>query len=440
MRACKQLGIGTIAVYSDADARSSYLRLADQAVCIGPPQTEYSYGNGATLLLAAKATGADAIHPGYGFLAEDAQFAADVEAAGLTFIGPPSAVIAMMADKIAAKAAMREAGVPCVPDSDGALPDCPELVREAASRIGYPLLVKAAAGGGGRGMRVVECEADLATAVGVARQEARRFFNSAVVYAERYLTGPRHVEVQVLCDKHGTALSLGTRDCSLQRRHQKLLEEAPATGLDPVRVAWIAERCRVACQTIGYVGAGTFEFLVQEGEFYFIEMNTRLQVEHPVTEAVTGIDIVQAQILVASGERLPWTQDDIALSGHALECRINAEHPTTFLPSPGTVARWDVPGGPHVRCDTHLAAGDCISRHYDSLMAKLIVHAPERSDAVRAMTAALLELRVEGVSTNKDLHLRLLADPAFSSGSVNIHHVEALLAAAAPAGGAGHVG
>ena len=423
------MGISTVAVYSEADAESSYLRLADQAVCIGPPATKDSYGNGAALVLAAEAAGADAVHPGYGFLAEDATFAADVEAAGLTFIGPPASVMALMADKIVAKKIMLEAGVPCVPGSDGELPVCSDLAREVASRVRYPLLIKAAAGGGGRGMRVVRCEAELLPAIDLARQEALRFFNSAVVYAERFLECPRHVEIQVLCDRHGTVLSLGTRDCSLQRRHQKLLEEAPATSLAPDCATAIGERCRLACQAIGYVGAGTFEFLEQDGEFFFIEMNTRLQVEHPVTEAVTGIDIVQAQIRIAAGERLKWTQNDISASGHAIECRINAEHPLTFVPSPGQVTRWDMPGGPSIRVDTHLAAGDWISQHYDSLMAKLIVHAPTRLEAIKAMTAALGELRVEGVTTNRELHLRLLMDPAFGDNSATIHHVEALVAA-----------
>ncbi len=432
MRACRQLGIQTVAVHSEADAGASYLRLADRSVCIGPPATRQSYGNGPGLLLAAEATGADAIHPGYGFLAEDAGFAADVEAAGLTFVGPPASVIARMADKISAKRLMRENGVPCVPGSDGALPDDPVQLREMASRIGYPLLIKAAAGGGGRGMRVVWCDADLPAAAEIARQEARQFFNSPVVYAERFLASPRHVEMQVLCDAHGTALTLGTRDCSSQRRHQKLLEEAPALGLDPDRVAAVAERCRCACRAMGYVGAGTFEFLVQDGAFFFIEVNTRLQVEHPVTEAVTGIDIVKAQLTIAAGERLAWTQEEITVSGHAMECRINAEHPITFAPSPGTVTRWDVPGGFQVRFDTHLVVGDCVSRHYDSMMAKLVVHAPGRPEAIRAMKAALDELRVEGVSTNKDLHLRILDDPVFVDGGTSVHHVEALIAATNP--------
>ena len=437
MRACRQLGIQTVAVCSEADARASYLRLADQMVCIGPSQTSHSYGNGVAVLLAAEATEVDAIHPGYGFLAENAEFAADVEAAGLIFVGPPASVIAMMADKIVAKRVMRDAGLPCVPGSDGPLPACPALVKEIAGQTGYTLIIKAAAGGGGRGMRIARCEADLAGAVEVARQEALRFFNSPVVYAERFLAEPRHVEVQVLCDRHGTILSLGTRDCSLQRRHQKVLEEAPAAGLDPDRVAAVTEGCRTACQAIGYVGAGTFEFLVQDGKFYFIEMNTRLQVEHPVTEAVTGIDIVKAQILVASGERLRWTQEDITVSGHAIECRINAEDATTFVPSPGRVTRWDIPGGPGVRFDTHLVAGDDVSRHYDSLVAKLIVHADKRPEAIVAMGAALDELIVEGISTNKGLHLRLLADPKFRTGSPTIHHLGALLAAATATAGSG---
>ena len=434
MRACRQLGIETVAVHSEADTGSSYLRLADQAVCIGPPPARQSYGNGAAILLAAEATGADAIHPGYGFLAENAPFAADVEAAGLIFIGPPASVIALMADKIAAKRVMQENGVPCVPGSDGAMPDNPAQLHELAARIGYPLLVKAAAGGGGRGMRVVRAAADLLLAVETAREESHQFFNSSTVYAERYLANPRHVEVQVLCDRHGTALTLGTRDCSSQRRHQKLLEEAPAPGLPAETVASVAEHCRQACRAMSYVGAGTFEFLVEGGEFSFIEVNTRLQVEHPVTEAVTGIDIVAAQLAIAAGEPLPWRQEDITVDGHALECRINAEHPATFTPSPGVLTRLDLPGGRNVRVDTHLVAGDRISRHYDSLMAKLIVHAPSRPEAIRAMQVALDELRVEGVSTNKDLHLRILGNAAFAAGPTSIHHLESLLAAASPEG------
>ena len=428
MRACRQMDIRTVAIFSEADAGAAYLRLADQAVCIGPAPAAQSYGNAAAILLAAEATGADAIHPGYGFLSEDAAFARQVEDAGLTFVGPPSGVIAIMGDKIAAKRAMLAAGLPCVPGSDGALPNDPAALRLAASRIGFPLLVKAAAGGGGRGMRLVEQAADLPGAVALARGEAQQFFGRPEVYAERYLRTPRHIEIQVLCDTNGHALWLGDRDCSSQRRHQKLLEEAPAPGIDRGLIAQVAARCLTACQQIGYVGAGTFEFLFDQGAFYFIEMNTRLQVEHTVTEAVTGIDLVQAQLRIAGGEALPWTQADITTMGHALECRLNAEDPDSFAPSPGRITRWDMPGGPHVRVDSHITAGDIVPRQYDSLLAKLIVHAPSRAEAIRAMDCALAEMRVDGVLTNGPLHRRILADPAFREGGMSIHHLETRLA------------
>ena len=428
MRACRQMGIRSVAVFSQADEGASYLRLADQAVCIGPAPTPSSYGNPAAILLAAEATGAEAIHPGYGFLSENADFAREVEQSGLIFIGPPSHVIETMGDKIAAKQAMLAAGVPCVPGSDGALPEEPAALRSIASDIGYPLMVKAAAGGGGRGMRVVTNPAELASAVALTREEAQRFFGHPDVYAERYLRTPRHIEIQVLCDTHGNALWLGERDCSSQRRHQKLVEESPAPGIDRALVAQAAERCVEACRQIGYVGAGTFEFLFEDGAFNFIEMNTRLQVEHTVTEALTGIDLVQAQLRIAAGEPLPWTQADISTTGHAIECRINAEHPTTFAPSPGRVVQWDMPGGPHVRVDTHINAGDSVPRHYDSLLAKLVVHAATRADAIRVMDGALAEMRVGGVLTNEPLHRRILADADFREGGVSIHHLETRLA------------
>ncbi len=428
IRACRQLGIRTVAVFSTADEGAAYLRLADQAVCVGTAATPRSYGNAAAIVLAAEATGAEAIHPGYGFLAENADFARMVEQAGLVFVGPSSAVIARMGDKIAAKQAMLAAGVPCVPGSDGALPDDPVALRNVASRIGFPLIVKAAAGGGGRGMRVVANPAELAAAVALTRQEAQQFFGHPDLYAERYLQTPRHVEIQILCDTHGNAVWLGERDCSTQRRHQKLVEESPAPGIDRAAVAQVAERCVQACRQIGYVGAGTFEFLYENGTFNFIEMNTRLQVEHTVTEAVTGIDIVQAQIRIAAGETLPWPQAGITATGHAIECRINAEHPETFAPSPGRITRWDMPGGPHVRVDTHITAGDSVPRNYDSLLAKLVVHAGSRPEAIRAMQAALGEMRVEGVLTNRSLHQRILADATFCEGGMSIHHLETQLA------------
>jgi acetyl-CoA carboxylase biotin carboxylase subunit len=424
-RACRSLGLRTIVVYSEADRDAPYVERADVAVCIGPAAAMHSYLDQAAILLAAKATDAEAIHPGYGFLAENAQFAERVNEAGLTFIGPSAACIRTMGDKVAAKKAMRAAGVPCVPGPDAAVPDDePEAVRHLAQEIGYPIIVKAAGGGGGRGMRIVTDETGLLDALAVTREEARRAFDNGEVYLEKFLTHPRHVEIQVLADGCGQALWLGSRDCSLQRRHQKVIEEAPAPGITEALVAEIGERCVRACQQIQYQGLGTFEFLFEDGEFYFIEMNTRLQVEHPVTEMTVGIDIVQQQIRVARGERLAVAQSDIRCRGHAFECRINAENPDTFAPSPGRITGWELPGGYGVRIDSHAGAGYTVSPHYDSMIAKLIVHGDDRADALVRLRLALDEMNVSGISTNLPLHRRIVSDPAFSSGAVDIHYLE----------------
>jgi acetyl-CoA carboxylase, biotin carboxylase subunit len=427
-RACRLLDLKTVIVHSEADRAAGYVGLADEAVCIGPAAAARSYLNPAALLLAAEATGAQAIHPGYGFLSEDAAFAGQAEACGLVFIGPTAASIRTMGDKIAAKCAMQAAGVPCVPGSEGALPDDPAAVGRIAAMIGYPVIIKAAGGGGGRGMRVVRCAAELADALAITRAEARRAFANPDLYLEKFLEHPRHVEIQVLCDAHGTALWLGDRDCSLQRRNQKVVEEAPAPGIDRDLIARIGARCTEACRQLGYRGVGTFEFLYEDGAFHFIEMNTRLQVEHTVTEMTGGIDIVQKQIEVALGEKLALTQADVTLSGHAIECRINAEDPVSFTPSAGCITRWDLPGGPGVRVDSHIACGDVVSPHYDSLIAKLIVHGANRKEALKRAQTALSEMRVEGISTNIALHREILQDDAFLVGGVTIHQLERRLA------------
>jgi acetyl-CoA carboxylase, biotin carboxylase subunit len=424
LRACRGLGLRTIVVYSEADREAPYVRGADQALCIGPAAAGESYLNQAAILMAAKVTGAEAIHPGYGFLSENATFAERVAQAGIVFIGPNAACIRVMGDKVAAKRAMRVAGVPCVPGPDTALPDDPEEIRDLARAIGYPIIVKAAGGGGGRGMRVVEQESALLGALSVTREEARRSFGNAEVYIEKFLGHPRHVEIQVLADSHGNALWLGSRDCSLQRRHQKVLEEAPAPGIPDALLAEVGSRCVQACKEIGYLGLGTFEFLVEDGAFYFIEMNTRLQVEHPVTEMTTGIDVVQQQIRVAQGERLTFAQDDIRCRGHAFECRINAEDTERFVPSPGLITRWDLPGGYGVRVDSHAGAGYRVSPYYDSMIAKLIVHGDTREDALGRLRIALDEMQVEGIATNLPLHRRLVRDAAVVAGCVDIHHLE----------------
>ena len=428
LRACRELGLKTVAAHSEADRSLRHVALADEAICIGPAASARSYLDGDEMVLAAKLTGAGAVHPGYGFLSENAAFAEAVEAAGLVFIGPPSAAIRMMGDKVAAKRTMIAAGIPCVPGSEGALPDDAEAVYELAQGVGYPLIVKAAGGGGGRGMRVVRRPDELTGAVATTREEAGRAFGNREVYIERFLEHPRHVEIQVLADTHGNALWLGERDCSMQRRHQKLIEEAPAPGIAREAIAAIGARCAEACRTIGYVGAGTFEFLYENGSFYFIEMNTRVQVEHPVTELVTGIDIVHAQIRVAQGEPLGIAQADIAIRGHAIECRINAEHPFTFAPSPGRVSQWIAPGGPGIRVESHLYAGYMVPPHYDSLVAKLLSHGATRPEAIGRMKGALSELVADGIDTTAPLHAKLMREPGFVGGGFDIHHLEHLMA------------
>jgi acetyl-CoA carboxylase biotin carboxylase subunit len=426
-RTCQRLGLRTIVVYSEADSDAPYVRYADDALCIGPAPAAQSYLNQTALLFAAEVSGAEAIHPGYGFLSENPAFAEQVEAAGLTFIGPTAASMRIMGDKIAAKRAMRAAGVPCVPGPDAALDDDPALVRASAREIGYPVILKAAGGGGGRGMRTVEHESGLLNALSVTREEARRAFGNGEIYIEKFLRRPRHVEIQVIADTRGHAVWLGSRDCSLQRRHQKVLEEAPAPQIDAALIAEVGERCVEACRQIGYRGVGTFEFLVEDDAFYFIEMNTRLQVEHPVTEMTAGLDLVEAQIRVAQGEALTFSQRDIACRGHAFECRINAEDPETFVPSPGVITTWQMPGGPGVRIDSHASAGYRVSPYYDSLLGKLIVHGATRDEALARLRVALDEMRIDGIATNLPLHRRLVADDGFVRGGVSIHHLETRL-------------
>lgn len=423
-RACRELDIETIAVYSEADADAKHVKQANQSLCIGPAHPGKSYLNKLALLQAAQLCGADAIHPGYGFLSENAEFAEMIEQAGLIFVGPSAASIRVMGDKISAKRAMREAGVPCVPGSDGAIPADAEALKQAARDIGYPIIVKAAGGGGGKGMRVVQAEAQLLDAVALTREEARRAFGNPELYMEKFLEHPRHIEIQVLCDGHGNAFWLGARDCSMQRRHQKVMEEAPAPDIAEEVLQEVGERCVTACRQIGYRGAGTFEFLFEDGRFYFIEMNTRLQVEHPVTELTSGIDIVQAQLQVAGGAVLALKQSEIGCHGHAIECRINAEDPFSFVPSPGAITRWDIPGGNGIRVDSHAGVGYVVPPYYDSMIAKLIVHAPTREQALVRMRGALQEMQVGGISTNLGLHRELIEEPRFMAGSVDIHHLE----------------
>ena len=423
-RACRAMGIKTVVIHSEADSEARYVALADQALCIGPAPATGTYLNAAAILLAAEVSGAQAIHPGYGFLSESAEFAERVARAGLTFIGPPVDCIRTMGDKVAAKRAMRAAGVPCVPGPDSALPDDPAELRAIARDIGYPVIIKAAGGGGGRGMRIVRNEDALDQALALTRAEASKAFKNATVYVEKFLEKPRHIEIQVLCDQHDNHLWLGDRDCSLQRRNQKVVEEAPAPGIDRALIERVGSSCVEACRRIGYRGAGTFEFLYEDGQFFFIEMNTRVQVEHPVTEMTTGIDIVKEQIRIAQGEPLQISQADITRVGHAIEFRINAEDPSTFAPSPGTVTRWDVPGGIGIRVDSHIAAGASIPRHYDSLIGKLIAHGSTRDEALARARVALSELRAEGIRTNVPLHQAILSDPTFCRGGYDIHHLE----------------
>lgn len=429
-RACRELGVKTVAVHSEADADAKYVRLADESVCIGPAPSSQSYLNIPAIISAAEVTDAEAIHPGYGFLSENADFAERVEKSGFVFIGPRPETIRLMGDKVSAKQAMVKAGVPVVPGVDGALPDNPAEIVKAARTIGYPVIIKAAGGGGGRGMRVVHTEAALLNAVNTTRSEAQAAFGNPMVYVEKFLENPRHIEVQVLADEHRNAVSLGTRDCSMQRRHQKIIEEAPAPGLTARELTRIGDRCAEACRKINYRGAGTFEFLYEKGEFYFIEMNTRVQVEHPVTEMITGVDIVQSQLRIAAGEKLPFRQRDLEFRGHAIECRINAEHPFKFTPSPGRITSWHVPGGPGIRVDSHAFANYVVPPHYDSLIGKLIAYGATREQALARMRVALSEMVVEGIHTNLQLHQEIMLDSAFLRSGTSIHYLEQKLAQA----------
>ena len=427
-RACRELGIRTVVVHSEADTEAKYVKLADESVCIGPPPAAASYLNIPAIISAAEVTDAEAIHPGYGFLSENADFAEKVERSGFVFIGPRPENIRLMGDKVSAKAAMMKAGVPTVPGSEGALPEDPKEIVRIARKVGYPVIIKAAGGGGGRGMRVVHTEAALINAVTMTRTEAQAAFANPVVYLERYLEQPRHIEIQVLADAHKNAVHLFERDCSLQRRHQKVLEEAPATELPQKLRDKIGERCVDACRRIGYRGAGTFEFLYQGGEFFFIEMNTRIQVEHPVTEMITGVDLVQEQIHVAAGEKLRLRQKDLAVRGHAIECRINAEDPYRFTPSPGKITSYHPPGGPGIRVDSHVYQGYTVPPNYDSMVGKVIAYGVTREQALGRMRIALSEMVVEGIQTNIPLHRDLLNDTRFLRGGVSIHYLEHKLA------------
>jgi acetyl-CoA carboxylase, biotin carboxylase subunit len=427
-RACREMGIRTVVVHSTVDAEAKYVKLADESVCIGPAPARDSYLNMAAIISAAEVTDAEAIHPGYGFLSENADFAERVERSGFVFIGPRPENIRLMGDKVSAKQAMEKAGVPCVPGSEGALPEEPKEVVRIARKVGYPVIIKAAGGGGGRGMRVVHTEAALLNAVNMTRGEAQAAFGNATVYMEKYLENPRHIEIQVLADSHKNAIYLGERDCSMQRRHQKIIEEAPAPELTEKQREKIGERCADACRKIGYRGAGTFEFLYEDGEFYFIEMNTRIQVEHPVTEMITGVDLVQEQIRVAAGEKLRLRQKDVVLRGHAIECRINAEDPYRFTPSPGRITSYHPPGGPGIRVDTHIYAGYTVPPNYDSMVGKLIAYGATRDQAIRRMRIALSEMVLEGITTNIALHRELLHDSRFLRGGTSIHYLEQKLA------------
>ncbi|MDH3987660.1 MAG: acetyl-CoA carboxylase biotin carboxylase subunit [Gammaproteobacteria bacterium] len=424
LRACKEMGIKTVAVHSTADNNLKHVLLADETVCIGPPPSPESYLNMPAIISAAEVTDSVAIHPGYGFLSENADFAERVETSGFIFIGPPASAIREMGDKVAAIRAMKAAGVPTVPGSDGPLGDNAEENLRIAREIGYPVIIKAAGGGGGRGMRVVHAEASLVAAITVTQAEARAAFGNEVVYMEKFLETPRHVEFQVLADNHGNAVHLGERDCSMQRRHQKVVEEAPAPGITEEQRARIGERCVRACQEMGYRSAGTFEFLYQDDEFYFIEMNTRLQVEHPVTEMITGVDIVREQLRIAAGEPLSVTQDEVRFHGHAIECRINAEDPKTFMPSPGMVTLWHPPGGPGIRVESHLYSGYKVPPFYDSMIGKIISHGADRDTAIARMRNALSEIVIEGIKTNVPLHQEIFQHAAFQAGGTDIHYLE----------------
>ncbi|MDW3096080.1 MAG: acetyl-CoA carboxylase biotin carboxylase subunit [Gammaproteobacteria bacterium] len=427
LRACRELGIKTVAVHSTVDRDLKHVKLADESVCIGPAPSTESYLNIPAIISAAELTDASAIHPGYGFLSENDDFAERVESSGFVFIGPTAETIRRMGDKISAKNAMQEAGVPCVPGSLEPLTDDFTSNSRLANEIGYPVIVKAAGGGGGRGMRVVRGDDELADSVSLTRAEATAAFNNGTLYMEKFLETPRHIEIQVLSDTHGNAIYLAERDCSMQRRHQKVIEEAPAPGLTDEERNFIGTRCTDACKLIGYRGAGTFEFLYENGEFYFIEMNTRVQVEHPVTEYITGIDIVKQQLLIASGEALAITQDDVKITGHAMECRLNAEDSDTFIPSPGEITRYHSAGGFGVRVDSHIYSGYSVPPNYDSMIGKLITHGEDRATAIKRMQGALQEMIIDGIKTNIPLQLRLMADPEFGKGQVDIHYLERLL-------------
>ena len=424
LRACREMGIKTVAVHSEADNNLKHVLLADETVCIGPAQSIDSYLNMPAIISAAEVTDATGIHPGYGFLSENADFAERVESSGFTFIGPKADAIRLMGDKVSAIAAMRKAGVPCVPGSDGELSDNADENIRIAREIGYPIIIKASGGGGGRGMRVVHTEASLLSAISLTKSEARAAFNNDAVYMEKYLETPRHIEFQVLMDSHGNVIHLGERDCSMQRRHQKVIEEAPAPGITEKQRNRIGERCAQACKDIGYRSAGTFEFLYENDEFYFIEMNTRLQVEHPVTEMITGIDIVREQLRIASGEKLGYSQKDVNINGHAIECRINAEDPKNFMPSPGLVTFMHNPGGPGIRMESHLYSGYKVPPYYDSMIGKLVAHGENRERAFARMKNALSEIVIEGIKTNVPLHQEIFQHAAFQSGALDIHYLE----------------
>ncbi len=428
LRACKELGISTVAVYSQADANLMHVRLADEAVCIGPPSAGESYLNIPAIITAAEITDAQAIHPGYGFLAENADFAERVTDSGFIFVGPEAETIRLMGNKVSAIEAMQIAGVPCVPGSDGPLSDDNNEILKLARDIGYPVIIKAASGGGGRGMRVVHNEQDLIKSISITQAEARAAFGDPTVYMEKFLTTPRHVEIQVLADGQGNAIYLGDRDCSLQRRHQKVVEEAPAPGIPDALRRDVGEACVEACKRINYRGAGTFEFLYENESFYFIEMNTRVQVEHPVTEMVTGVDIIKEQLLIASGQKLRLTQDDVEIKGHAVECRINAENAKTFMPSPGKIQYWHCPGGNGVRMDSHIYQGYTVPPYYDSLIGKLITWGEDRATAMQRIRNALDEIVIEGIDTNIALHRDvIMRDSGFSKGGVDIHYLEKII-------------
>ncbi|MGL6046982.1 MAG: acetyl-CoA carboxylase biotin carboxylase subunit [Vogesella sp.] len=427
-RACREMGIKTVVVHSEADREAKYVKLADESVCIGPASSALSYLNVPALIAAAEVTDAQAIHPGYGFLSENADFAERVEQSGFAFIGPRAETIRLMGDKVSAKQAMIEAGVPTVPGVAGALPDDPVEITKIARKIGFPVIIKAAGGGGGRGMRVVHTEAALINSVNMTRTEAGAAFGNPTVYMEKFLEQPRHIEIQILADQHGNAVYLGERDCSMQRRHQKIIEEAPAPGITAEQRQRIGEACAEACRRIGYRGAGTFEFLYENGEFYFIEMNTRVQVEHPVSELITGIDIVQEQIRIAFGEKLRFTQEQIVFKGHAMECRINAEDPFSFIPSPGKIESYHPAGGPGIRIDSHIYQGYTVPPHYDSMIGKLISYGDTREQAMARMRVALSEMAITGIKTNIPLHQELFMDNAFRQGGTSIHYLEERLA------------